>query len=128
MLKNTQNTLQIQTLWNENYEKKNLLQIPSLLDPFVVIEDFWDKQKASLKKFKEEIITSWIPTVSTFYKKQITELNRSQAKSSIFFDSSATQLHVLIRNLIEKELNRYYEFISIFNKEDINPPDTVVFL
>ena len=49
-------------------------------------------------------------------------------KSSIFFDSSATQLHVSIRNLIEKELNRYYEFISIFNKEDINRPDTVVFL
>ena len=105
-----------------------MIAIPNALDPFIVIEEFWDKQKASLKKFKDEIINNWIPEVSTIYKKQITELNRSQIKSSIFFDSSAAHLHIALRNLLAKELNRYLSFIQAYKKEEINPPDTVVFL
>lgn len=29
---------------------------------------------------------------------------------------------------MEKELQRYFEFISQYDKKEINPPDTVVFL
>lgn len=49
-------------------------------------------------------------------------------KSNLFFDSTATQLHVLARSVVERELARYVDFMHKFEKQELNPPDTVVFL
>jgi hypothetical protein len=53
LLKNSQNTLQIQALWTQKYEQRELIIVPGTLDPYIVVDEFWDRQKVSLKKFKE---------------------------------------------------------------------------
>ena len=93
-----------------------------------MVDDFCDKQKVGINALKESVIGEWIPTLSNIYKTQISELNRSQTKSITFFNSTATQLHLQMRGLVERGLNEYHQFIKRFDQSEVNPPDTVVFL
>lgn len=74
------------------------------------------------------IINDWLPTLAKIYKDEIALLNRNQSKCQQFFDSAAVFLSLQVRQLIEKSIQAYVEFIRQFDQKVLNPPDTVVYL
>lgn len=69
-----------------------------------------------------------MPILSNIYRDQIIALNRNQVKCVIFFETAATLLCLQIRELIEKGMNAFTDYLKIYDLELLNPPDTVVYL
>ncbi len=77
LVKNSQNVLRIMEEWKKIYENENILSISSNFSEYYSIDDFCDKQKTQISKFRNKILNKWIPVLSEIYKIEISELNKN---------------------------------------------------